>query len=155
GCSLVITLFACAAEPAQRDCDCASATREQPPEPEPTPAPEPDSQAVDGPRLRILGIAQDGGLPHTACDCPRCDGAPPAPRRASPGASVALVGTTPGQGWLVDATPDLPQQLDMLDDVRAREPGRVDRSPLAGVLLTHAHMGHYLGLAQLGYEAVS
>ena len=153
----MITLLACAAEPAQRDCDCASATREQAPEPErtPAPAPEPDSQTVDGPRLRILGIAQDGGLPHTACDCPRCDAARHDPRRASPVASVALIGTTPGQVWLVDATPDLPQQLDMLADVRAREPGRVDRSPLAGVLLTHAHMGHYLGLAQLGYEAVS
>src|SRR5690606_37452473 len=151
----VITLFACVAEPAQRDCDCASATREQPPEPQPTPAAAPGSQTVDGPRLRILGIAQDGGLPHTACDCPRCHAARQDPRRASPVASVALIGTTPGQVWLVDTTPDLPQQLDMLADVRAREPGRVDRSPLAGVLLTHAHMGHYLGVAQLGYEAVS
>jgi pyrroloquinoline quinone biosynthesis protein B len=67
---------------------------------------------------------------------------------------VAVI--TPEHGvWIVDATPDLPRQLDMLADVRMREPGRVDRSPLSGILLTHAHMGHYLGLAHLGYEAIS
>jgi pyrroloquinoline quinone biosynthesis protein B len=33
--------------------------------------------------------------------------------------------------------------------------GRVDRAPVAGVFLTHAHIGHYLGLAFFGYEVVS
>lgn len=111
--------------------------------------------SMGGPRLRILGIAQDGGLPHVACDCERCDAARADPSRASSVASVAVIGAAPGQVWLVDATPDLPAQLDLLADVRTPAPGRVDRRPLAGILLTHAHMGHYLGLAQLGYEAVS
>ena len=30
----------------------------------------------------------------------------------------------------------------------------VDRAPVDGVLLTHAHVGHYLGLALFGFEAV-
>jgi pyrroloquinoline quinone biosynthesis protein B len=30
----------------------------------------------------------------------------------------------------------------------------VDRAPVDGVLLTHAHVGHYLGLAFFGFEAV-
>ena len=30
----------------------------------------------------------------------------------------------------------------------------VDRAPLDGVLLTHAHVGHYLGLAFFGFEAI-
>jgi pyrroloquinoline quinone biosynthesis protein B len=107
---------------------------------------------VTGPRLRILGIAQDGGLPHAACDCERCNAARRDPARASPVASVAVI--APGAVWVVDATPDLPRQLDMLADVRTLEPGRVDRAPLSGILLTHAHMGHYLGLAHLGYEAI-
>jgi pyrroloquinoline quinone biosynthesis protein B len=112
-------------------------------------------RAVEGPRVRVLGIAQDGGLPHVACDCERCDAARTDPRRASFVASVAAIGPEQGQVWLVDATPDLARQLDLLADVRTRTPGRVDRSPLAGILLTHAHIGHYVGLAQLGYEAVS
>jgi pyrroloquinoline quinone biosynthesis protein B len=31
----------------------------------------------------------------------------------------------------------------------------VDRAPVDGVLLTHAHIGHYLGLAHLGFESLN
>jgi pyrroloquinoline quinone biosynthesis protein B len=57
--------------------------------------------------------------------------------------------------YLVDATPDIRVQIDALADVRSAPEGRVDRAPVAGVLLTHAHMGHYTGLAWFGFEAVS
>lgn len=57
---------------------------------------------------------------------------------------------------LVDATPDIRDQLAMLRDWRSLPaPGKVDRTPLDGILLTHAHIGHYLGLAMLGFEVVS
>jgi pyrroloquinoline quinone biosynthesis protein B len=69
---------------------------------------------------------------------------------------VASLGIIDGEAvFLVDATPDIVDQLALLDDVRKAPLGRVDREPLDGVLLTHAHMGHYLGLAHLGFEAVS
>jgi pyrroloquinoline quinone biosynthesis protein B len=51
-----------------------------------------------------------------------------------------------GVAWLIDATPALPEQLARLREVTA--------APLSGVLLTHAHMGHYLGLAFLGREGM-
>lgn len=113
---------------------------------------------VRGPFLRVLGTAQDGGLPHAACTCVRCERArhDPAFRRAV--ASLALVVPAPGgaaEVYLVDATPDLREQLDRLADVRpGAAAGRVDRAPVSGVFLTHAHVGHYLGLAFFGYEAV-
>jgi pyrroloquinoline quinone biosynthesis protein B len=119
----------------------------------PEPKPEPELEPASGPRLRVLGIAQDGGLPHVACDCERCDAAREDPERASPVASVAAIDS--GVVWIVDATPDLPRQLDMLADVRELDVGKVDRAPVSGILLTHAHMGHYLGLATLGFEAAS
>jgi pyrroloquinoline quinone biosynthesis protein B len=50
---------------------------------------------------------------------------------------------------LIDASPDLPRQLATV--ARSTDVG-VDRVPLAGLFLTHAHMGHYLGLAHLGFE---
>ena len=31
----------------------------------------------------------------------------------------------------------------------------MDRAPVDGVLLTHAHIGHYLGLAHLGFESLN
>lgn len=107
------------------------------------------------PFVRVLGTAQDGGLPHTACSCPRCELArrDPAARRLV--AAIALVLPQTGSIYLVDATPDLGEQLYRLRDVRDAAAGRVDRAPVDAIFLTHAHMGHYLGLAHLGFEAVS
>jgi pyrroloquinoline quinone biosynthesis protein B len=103
-----------------------------------------------------VGTVQDGGLPHVACPCDRCELARRDPARARRVASLALVdpGREPPAVFLVDATPDLPAQLELLADVRRPPAGQVDRAPLDGILLTHAHIGHYLGLAFLGYEAV-
>jgi pyrroloquinoline quinone biosynthesis protein B len=51
--------------------------------------------------------------------------------------------------FLVDATPDLPAQIEAL-------PGEAKdrRRPVDGILLTHAHIGHYSGLMYLGREAL-
>ena len=109
--------------------------------------------AVEGPRVRILGIAQDGGLPHAACSCTNCTAARTDPNRASGVASLGIIAAD--KAYLVDASPDIIQQLATLSDVRTLEPNRVDRTPVDGVFLTHAHIGHYLGLALLGFEAVN
>ena len=108
-----------------------------------------------GPFLRVLGTAQDGGLPHAACSCERCAAAGRDPALARRVASLAVVLPASGRVFLLDATPDLPEQLEALADVRRPPAGRVDRAPVDGVLLSHAHMGHYLGLAWFGYEAVN
>jgi pyrroloquinoline quinone biosynthesis protein B len=108
---------------------------------------------VTGPRVRILGIAQDGGLPHAACSCSNCSAARTDPSRASGVASLGIIAAD--KAYLVDASPDIIQQLATLSDVRTLEPNRVDRTPVDGVFLTHAHIGHYLGLALLGFEAVN
>ena len=84
---------------------------------------------------RVLGIAQDAGVPHAGCSCPRCEG-----HRAAPlyPACLGLVGQ---RTYLIDATPAFPDQIRMLPAFPA------------GVLLTHTHMGHVAGLLQLGEEA--
>jgi pyrroloquinoline quinone biosynthesis protein B len=56
---------------------------------------------------------------------------------------VAALGLVGEQGWwLVDATPDLPEQVHRM--------GELPR----GILLTHAHVGHYAGLIYLGREGL-
>ena len=100
------------------------------------------------PELVVLGSAQDGGVPHAACSCERCTRALHDPDFARRAASLALL-LDDGKPWLIDASPDLPRQL---ATVAPPADGRVDRAPLAGVFLTHAHIGHYLGLAHLGFE---
>jgi pyrroloquinoline quinone biosynthesis protein B len=93
----------------------------------------------------LLGNAQDGGLPQAGCDCPNCRRAwaDPALRRGV--TCLGLLDPATGQSWLIDATPDLPTQLHTL--------GQVAATRLAGILLTHAHTGHYAGLIHLGREA--
>jgi pyrroloquinoline quinone biosynthesis protein B len=90
-----------------------------------------------GARLVVLGVAQDGGHPQAGCARPCC-----APAWSGRRGRVAALGLRCGERrFLVDCTPDLPSQLRDLDH-------RLD-----GILLTHAHSGHYTGLLHLGPEA--
>jgi pyrroloquinoline quinone biosynthesis protein B len=114
----------------------------------------PPAPVVEGARIRVVGTVQDGGLPHAACGCERCEAARRDPARRRRVAALAVVLPASGRVLLVDATPDVREQLDLVRDLRRAPPGRVDRAPVDGVLLTHAHMGHYLGLAFFGFEAV-
>jgi pyrroloquinoline quinone biosynthesis protein B len=106
------------------------------------------------PYVLVLGTAQDGGVPHVACTCPRCEAARRDPKRRRAVASIAIVVPSTGRRYVVDATPDLSRQLDLLPPAGTKGRGKVDRAPVDGVLLTHAHVGHYLGIAFFGYEAV-
>jgi pyrroloquinoline quinone biosynthesis protein B len=69
-------------------------------------------------------------------------------------ASAAVVFPSSDRAFLIDATPDLRPQLDQVRRALERPAAGTDRSPLDGVFLTHAHMGHYLGLAFFGFEAL-
>lgn len=95
------------------------------------------------PYVMVLGIAQDGGYPQAGCTRPDCVAAWKDPSLRKHVASLAIVDPVSNQRWLIDATPDFPAQLEMLGDPK-----------LDGILLTHAHIGHYLGLAQLGREVM-
>jgi pyrroloquinoline quinone biosynthesis protein B len=103
-----------------------------------------------GPFVEVLGIAQDAGHPQAGCyrDC--CAPAWEDPRLAHRVASIAILDPISRQRWIIDASPDFPAQLKTLDQVLP-----VEGSPgLAGVLLTHAHIGHYTGLMHLGREVI-
>jgi pyrroloquinoline quinone biosynthesis protein B len=107
------------------------------------------------PRVVVLGIAQDGGMPQTGCDCSQCSAARKNPALARHVASLAIDFPKTDHVYLVDATPDLPAQIARIHTFRAHPEGKVDRAPVDGVLLTHAHMGHYLGLAHFGFESLN
>lgn len=87
-----------------------------------------------------LGAAQDAGYPHLGCFKACCARARAEGRREAV-ASLAIVGQR--GWWLVDATPDLPAQVHAM--------GSLPR----GILLTHAHIGHYSGLMYLGREGMN
>ncbi|MDX1388427.1 MAG: MBL fold metallo-hydrolase [Acidobacteriota bacterium] len=116
--------------------------------------PSSTSADPDRPYVVVVGSAQDGGVPHAGCDCSRCQSArhDPARRRYVASLAICLPGTS--EIFLIDATPDVGEQLEMVRDLRSPPAGAVDRTPVDGVFLTHAHIGHYLGLAWFGYEVM-
>jgi len=99
----------------------------------------------------VLGIAQDGGVPHIGCRQELCVAARRKPELRRRVTSLGLVDQRSGRRYLIDATPDLPSQLESLHGGR----GWPDRQrTVDGILLTHAHVGHYAGLMYLGREAL-
>lgn len=118
--------------------------------------PAPGDEPSQGPYLLVLGTAQDGGLPHAACDCARCVKAREDPSKRRRIASLALVlPENPARVYLIDVTPDIRGQWsEHLRPITGGGGARVDRDPVDGVFLTHAHLGHYTGLAFFGFEAI-
>lgn len=103
--------------------------------------------------LKVLGSAQDGGYPQVGTYDPRNDRARRNRTLARKVASLAILNAAERRCYLVDATPDLPAQLDLLRQTTFLK-HRLSRDLIDGILLTHAHMGHYTGLMFLGLEAM-
>jgi len=101
------------------------------------------------PFVTVLGVAQDGGSPHIGCEKSCCRALWNRPDRWRRVVSLGIVDPASGERWLVEATPDLPHQLRSLLDT----PAGPQSATLAGVLVTHAHIGHYPGLMYFGREA--
>ena len=108
------------------------------------------SGGLKGPYVVVLGIAQDGGYPQAGCRKECCARAWRDPARRRHVASLAIVDPGTKRRWLIDATPDFREQLRMLDALAPADPG----PGLDGIFLTHAHIGHYAGLMQLGREVM-
>jgi pyrroloquinoline quinone biosynthesis protein B len=94
----------------------------------------------------VLGTAQDGGIPQLGCNCPHCQAAWTDQSRRRLVSSLAIVDHNAKLFWLVDASPDIVEQAHLLAS-------SYPEFSLGGILLTHAHMGHYLGIAMLGRES--
>ena len=110
----------------------------------------------------LLGTAQDAGVPQANCFrhdyCERVRlGRAPAPRVAC----LGLVDEEAGVRAMIDATPDFAAQLGELLAPAGAPLSEVAGATvpleqhLAGIFLTHAHIGHYAGLLQLGKEAAA
>jgi pyrroloquinoline quinone biosynthesis protein B len=108
------------------------------------------------PYVLVLGTAQDGGIPHLGGGAAADDAARRDPRLRRLVASLLVCDPATGGRWLFDATPDLVAQLDRAEGHPPTRKLLGERPPpVDGVFLTHAHMGHYLGLAQFGREAAA
>ncbi len=102
---------------------------------------------IKTPYIFILGVAQDAGFPQAGCYKAHCmEGWNNKEKRLS-ATSLAVIDNENQKKYLIEATPNLPEQLFLLE----REAPNHD---LDGIFITHAHMGHYTGLMHLGREAM-
>ncbi|MEV5981243.1 pyrroloquinoline quinone biosynthesis protein PqqB [Streptomyces sp. NPDC052114] len=99
-------------------------------------------------QLQVLGTAAGGGLPQWNCACPGCTGARAHPERRRRHAALA-VHAGEDRWYLVNATPDLGDQIEATPALHPGAGPDARRTPLAGVVLTDAELDHTLGLARL------
>ena len=98
----------------------------------------------------VLGIAQDAGYPQIGCEKECCIRYWEGKEKKKYITSLALVDRKASQYWLFEATPDITDQLHTLQTYL---PAPGDYTP-DGIFITHAHIGHYSGLMELGREAM-
>lgn len=94
--------------------------------------------------VRILGSAAGGGFPQWNCNCAGCQSTRAGDINAHQRTQSSLaVRATNGSWFLVNASPDVRQQLERLRD---GVPNSVRSSPIAGVLLSDGEIDHTAGL---------
>lgn len=98
-----------------------------------------------------LGIVQDGGFPHLGCSQNCCTKAWEDQSIRKNIVSLALVDSLNKKWYLFEATPDLKTQLNYFQTLTS---GSYNYLP-DGIFITHAHIGHYTGLMQLGKEVMN
>jgi pyrroloquinoline quinone biosynthesis protein B len=103
-------------------------------------------QNNSGPMVIVLGIAQDGGVPHAGCERDCCKDAWEHEAFRRKVACLGIVDPLSGQRWMIDATPDFKWQYHHLTHYSCREDLQ---HSFDGILLSHGHVGHYAGLLHL------
>jgi pyrroloquinoline quinone biosynthesis protein B len=100
--------------------------------------PKPTTQ----PTLKILGTVQDGGSPHIGCTKKCCANLSQEQKEKLSVTALSIHQPQIESTLLFEATPDIISQWSELETAPS------------GIFLTHAHIGHYSGLMQLGREAL-
>ena len=94
--------------------------------------------------LKILGTIQDGGIPHLGCKKDCCKKAFQNGVSKNKVVSLGVSDLSFKKSFLIEASPDITVQLkDFLNN---------EIDSLDGIFITHAHIGHYSGLINLGRE---
>jgi len=100
--------------------------------------------------IKVLGSAAGGGFPQWNCNCHNCV----AVRSGAPGFKVrtqsSLAVSRDGGSWvLLNASPDLRQQLERTPALHADKKQGLRHSPIKAVILTNGDVDHIIGLINL------
>lgn len=100
--------------------------------------------------IKILGSAAGGGFPQWNCNCANCS----AVRAGKPGfrarTQSSLAISPDGASWvLLNASPDLRQQINDTPELGSSAAGALRNSPIKAVVLTNGDVDHIVGLVNL------
>jgi pyrroloquinoline quinone biosynthesis protein B len=100
--------------------------------------------------IKVLGSAAGGGFPQWNCNCRNCV----AVRAGTPGfrarTQSSLAVSRDGENWaLLNASPDLRQQLGQTPQLHANPKFGLRHSPIKAAVLTNGDVDHVIGLVNL------
>ena len=95
----------------------------------------------------VLGTAQDAGYPQIDCKKSCCQAYWAGQRDKEEVTCLGIVDRKAQKSWLIEATPDITSQWQQLEQ-------DCPECEFSGIIITHAHIGHYTGLMHLGREAM-
>ena len=109
------------------------------------------SKTITATSLIVLGTIQDAGSPQAGCTKDCCKELFLQPDKDRRVVCLGLVDPLNKKNYIIEVTPDLPQQLKALK----RYSSFSNKETPDGIFVTHAHIGHYSGLMYLGKEAMN
>jgi len=113
---------------------------------------ESDSPAiVDSPSIVILGTIQDAGSPQINCHKECCQHLHDSNDKSRLVVSLGIIDPQNEKKYIIEASPDMSEQLAFLSEFEDFSDSDIPH----GVLLTHAHIGHYTGLMEFGKESIN
>ena len=107
--------------------------------------------SAQSPFLVVLGTTQDGGSPHLGCSKKCCEMLFSSPDPSRKVVSLGIVDPLEKKYWMLEATPNFTTQASWLNELC----GFQHHDLPDGIFITHAHIGHYLGLLDLGLEIMN
>ena len=101
-------------------------------------------------RIRILGSGAGGGFPQWNCNCANCRAVRAGEPGFSPRTQSSLAATANGRDWvLLNASPDLRQQIAQNPVLAPSGDDPVRASPIKAVVVTNGDVDHVTGLLTL------
>jgi len=100
--------------------------------------------------VKILGSGAGGGFPQWNCNCANCRAVRAGARGFSPRTQASLAVSVDGVDWvLLNASPDLRQQIAMHPELAPRPDAGPRASPIRAVILTNGDVDAIAGLLNL------
>jgi pyrroloquinoline quinone biosynthesis protein B len=100
--------------------------------------------------IKVLGSAAGGGFPQWNCNCRNCIAVRSGQPGFRPRTQSSLAVSRDGESWvLLNASPDLRQQIAQTPELHAKPKLGLRHSPIKAAVLTNGDVDHVIGLINL------